>query len=304
MRGSEDVGSKDASQRESGLGSLRRESSMRGCLCSACDRRFEVSAGRVVPVSFAVPADAYDRYMGRYSKRLAGAFADFAQIELGHRVLDVGCGPGALTSEIASRVGAHLTAAADPSEGFARACARAVPGADVRTASAEELPWPSGSFDAVVSQLVVSFLRDVDASVAEMRRVLRPGGMLAACSWDYAGQMQMLRAFWDAALALNPEAPDEGRVMAYADRDSLRELWLSAGLRDVEAAPLTVEAAYDDFDDYWQPFLTGTGPGGRHCISLDADDQAALRQECFQRLGAPTGPFMLSARAWAVRGVA
>jgi ubiquinone/menaquinone biosynthesis C-methylase UbiE len=255
-------------------------------------------------VSFAVPADAYDRYMGRYSKRLAGVFADFARIELGHRVLDVGCGPGALTSEIASRVGADMTAAADPSAGFARACAETVRGADVRTASAEELPWPTGSFDTVVSQLVVSFLRDVEAGVAEMRRVLRPGGTLAACSWDYAGEMQMLRTFWDAALALNPEAPDEGRVMAYADRDSLRELWLTAGLRDVETAPLVVQAEYEDFDDYWQPFLTGTGPGGRYCVSLGADEQAALRAECFQRLGAPARSFTLSARAWAVRGVA
>jgi ubiquinone/menaquinone biosynthesis C-methylase UbiE len=255
-------------------------------------------------VSFAVPANAYDRYMGRYSKRLAGVFADFAQVERGHRVLDVGCGPGALTSEIASRVGADMTAAADPSEGFARACADTVPGADVRAASAEELPWPAGSFDTVVSQLVVSFLRDAQAGVAEMRRVLRRGGTLAACSWDYAGEMQMLRTFWDAALALNPDAPDEGRVMAYTDRDSLRELWLGAGLREVETAPLTVQAEYENFDDFWQPFLTGTGPGGRYCISLDAEDQAALRAECFRRLGAPARPFVLCARAWAVRGVA
>ena len=255
-------------------------------------------------MSFAVPADAYDRYMGRYSKRLAGAFADFAQIEPGHRVLDVGCGPGALTSEIASRVGADMTAAADPSAGFAQACADTVPGADVRTASAEELPWPAGSFDTVVSQLVVSFLRDADSGVAEMRRMLRRGGTLAACSWDYAGHMQMLRTFWNAALVLNPDAPDEGRVMAYADSDSLRELWLTAGLRDVETAPLMVQAEYEDFDDYWQPFLTGTGPGGRYCVSLDADDQDALRAECFQRLGAPARPFTLSARAWAVRGIA
>jgi ubiquinone/menaquinone biosynthesis C-methylase UbiE len=275
-----------------------------GRLCSACDPTFEVSTVRVVSVSFAVPADAYDRYMGRYSKRLAGAFADFARIEAGRRVLDVGCGPGALTSEIATRVGAELTAAADPSAGFARACADAVRGADVRTASAEELPWPPGSFDMVVSQLVVSFLRDAEAGVAEMRRVLRPGGALAGCSWDYAGEMQMLRTFWDAALALNPDAPDEGRVMAYADRDSLRELWVTAGLHGVETAPLTVDAEYDDFDDYWQPFLTGTGPGGRYCVSLDAEDQAALREQCFQRLGAPAGPFTLSARAWAVRGTA
>ncbi|MGH2865990.1 MAG: class I SAM-dependent methyltransferase [Solirubrobacteraceae bacterium] len=255
-------------------------------------------------MSFAVSADAYDGYMGRYSRRLAPQLADFAGIEPGQRVLDVGCGPGALTSELAVRVGANRVAAADPAQRFAQACAARVRGADVRTASAEALPWPAGSFDAVLSQLVVSFIADADAGIGEMRRVAHRGGTITACSWDYADQMQMLRIFWDAALALDPGAPDEARVMGYSDPDSLRELWLRAGLRDVETGPLVVHAEYADFAEYWEPFLSGTGPAGAYCASLDAGRRAALRDECCRRLGAPQRPFALAARAWAVRGIA
>ena len=255
-------------------------------------------------MSFAVSADAYDRYMGRYSRVLAPLFADFAGVEAGQRALDVGCGPGALTAELGTRVGADRVAAVDPAAGFSRACADRVPGADVRTAPAEELPWPAASFDAVLSQLVVSFVRDADAAVREMRRVLGAGGTVAACTWDYGGEMQMLRTFWDAALALDPSAPDEARVMGYSDPGSLRELWLRPGLRDVETAPLVVEVEYADFDDYWRPFLTGTGPGGAYCVSLDGPQRTALREQCLSRLGTPKGSFTLTARAWAVRGVA
>jgi ubiquinone/menaquinone biosynthesis C-methylase UbiE len=255
-------------------------------------------------VTFSVPADAYDRYMGRYSRVLAPLFADFAHAQPGQRVLDVGCGPGALTSELAVRLGSENVAAVDPSEGFARACAARVPGADVRTAPAEHLPWPDSSFDAVLSHLVINFLEHADTGMREMRRVLNAGGSLAACTWDYGGEMQMLRVFWDAALTLDPAAPDEARVMSYTDPDSLRELWTRTGLRKVDVAPLVVHVEYADFDDYWQPFLTGTGPGGAYCVSLDADRHAALRDECSRLLGDPDGTFTLAARAWAVRGVA
>ena len=255
-------------------------------------------------MSFAVPADAYDRYMGRYSRRLAPLLTEFAGVRPGHHVLDVGCGPGALATELAATVGVRLVAAADPSPGFARACAERVPGADVRTAASEELPWPDGTFDAVLSQLVVSFVKDTDTAVREMRRVSVPGGTVASCSWDYAGQMEMLRTFWDAALTLDPAAPDEARELFYSDPDSLRELWQRAGLQGIETAALVVEVKYDDFDDYWQPFLTGTGPAGQYCVSLDHRRQEALRDQCLRSLGAPTGAFTLSARAWAVRGVA
>jgi ubiquinone/menaquinone biosynthesis C-methylase UbiE len=253
-------------------------------------------------MSFSVPSDAYDRFMGRYSRRLAPLLADLAGVEAGQRVLDVGCGPGALTAELALRVGADHVAGADPSAGFARACADRFPGADVREAPAEALPWGTGTFDAVLAQLVVSFLADARAGVGEMRRVARAGGILAACTWDLSDEMRMLRTFWDAALTLDAEAPDEARRMGYTDPESLAELWSLAGLRDVEAAPLVVEVEYSDFDDYWQPFLTGTGPAGAYCVSLDSDHLAALREECFRRLGTPAGSFSLTARAWGVRG--
>jgi SAM-dependent methyltransferase len=255
-------------------------------------------------MTFEVSADAYDRYMGRYSRLLAPLLVDFAGVQPGQHVLDVGCGPGALTSELALRLGADKVAAVDPSGGFARACADRVPGADVRIAPAERLPWPDSAFDAALSQLVVSFLQDAHGAVHEMRRVLDTGGILAACTWDYGGEMQMLRTFWDAALALDPAAPDEARVLDYANPDSLQGLWRRAGLRDVETSPLVVHADYPDFEDYWQPFLTGTGPGGKYCVSLDARRQAALHDECSRRLGDPHGAFTLAARAWAVRGVA
>jgi ubiquinone/menaquinone biosynthesis C-methylase UbiE len=253
-------------------------------------------------MSFAAPPDAYDRYMGRYSAELAPLFARFGRVESGHEVLDVGCGPGALTAHLASTLGPHLVAAADPSPGFARACAERVTGADVRTAASEELPWPEAAFDNVLSQLVLSFVEDGEAALGEMRRVARPGGTIASCTWDLTGQMQMLDAFWRAALVLDPDAPDEASLLAYTDPDSLQELWQRGGLRDIETAPLIVEVTYTDFDDFWQPFLGGIGPAGQYCISLDDLHREALRDECFRALGNPKSPFALTARSWAVRG--
>ena len=253
-------------------------------------------------MTFSGPAGAYDRYMGRYSRPLAPLLADFAGVQPGQRVLDVGCGPGALTAELVSRLGVQRVAATDPAEGFAAACAERLPGVDVQTAPAERLPWPSGAFGAVLSQLVVSFLSDAHAGVGEMRRVARRGGVVAACTWDYRGEMRMLRTFWDAALSLDPAVPDEARVLRYTDADSLRELWRRTGLGDVVTAELVVAVDYDDYEDFWQPFLTGTGPAGAYCVSLEDAHRGALRDEVFQRLGAPAGPFTLTARAWAVRG--
>lgn len=253
-------------------------------------------------MTFAVSGDAYDRYMGRYSRLLAPALADFAQVEPGSSALDVGCGPGALTAELARRLGAESLIAADPAEPLVAACAQRVPGADVRVASAESLPWPDDSVDAALAQLVVNFLEDPAAGLMEMRRLVRPGGVVAACTWDYSDGMRMLRTFWDAALELDPEAPDEGRTMRYQDPDDLAELWRETGLEEIETAPLDVEAEYGDFDDFWEPFLSGAAPGGAYCASLSPERQAALREECRRRLDDPRGPFTLGARAWAVRG--
>jgi SAM-dependent methyltransferase len=253
-------------------------------------------------MTFAVSGDAYDRYMGRYSRVLAPRLADFASIAPGSRALDVGCGSGALTAELARRLGAGSVVAADPSEPLVAACSERVTGADVRVARAESLPWPDDSVDAALAQLVVNFLEDPAAGVTEMRRLVRPGGVVAACTWDYSDGMRMLRTFWDAALALDPEAPDESRTMRYQDPHDLAALWRETRLEEVETTPLEVEVEYRDFDDFWEPFLSGVGPGGAYCTSLSPERQVAVREECRRRLGDPRGLYTLTARAWAVRG--
>jgi SAM-dependent methyltransferase len=254
-------------------------------------------------VTFVVAGDAYDRFMGRYSRELAPELIEFARIEPGMSVLDVGSGPGALAERLAERVGSDLVSAADPSEPFVAACAARVPGADVRRADAEKLPWRDGSFDAALAQLVVNFMRDPHAGVAEMRRVVRPGGIVGACTWDYGDGMRMLRVFWDTARALDPDAPDEARTMRFRSSEELEELWRAVGFDDVETGPLVVETTYTDFDDFWQPLTLGVGPAGAYCESLEPKQQKALRDELFVNLGSPVGSFTLSARAWAVRGV-
>jgi len=176
----------------------------------------------------------------------------------------------------------------------------AVPGADVRTASAERLPFGDGTIDVVYSQLVVNFMTEAAAGIAEMARVARR--TVSSCVWDYAGGMTMLRVFWDAALELDPDAPDEGRTMRYCTPGEPSALWQRAGLRDIEVGELLVEASYDDFDDYWSPLPSGIGPSGTYCASLDHERRAALREACFRRLGSPAGAFALTARSWFVRG--
>lgn len=249
-------------------------------------------------MTFATSAEIYDRHVGRYVPQLARELVSVAGVEHGWRVIDVGCGPGGLSSVLAELVGAEHVAAVDPSEPFVEQCRDRVPGADVRLGVAEELPFGDGELDAALSQLVVNFMSDPEAGVGEMRRVTRAGGVVASCVWDYSGGMKMLRAFWDAAVALDPEAPDEGRTMRFCREGELGELWEDCGLAGVESGALVVSAEYKDFDDYWAPFPTGVAPSGAHCASLDAEAQAALRDACFRRLGSPSGPFTLSARAW------
>ena len=253
--------------------------------------------------NFAVAADAYDRFMGRYSRELAPRLIDFAGIEAGMRVLDVGCGAGAVAERLAERLGSELVSAADSSEPLVAACAERVPGADVRRADAEDLPWPDETFDAAVAQLVINFMRDAHAGASEMRRVVRHGGAVAACTWDYGEGMQMLRLFWDAAREVDPAAPDEGQVMRFRTAEELEELWRAAGLDDVETGSIVVETTYAVFEDFWEPLTLGVGPAGAFCKSLEPDKRTALRDRLFARLGSPSGPFTLGARAWAVRGV-
>jgi SAM-dependent methyltransferase len=242
--------------------------------------------------------------MGRYSRELAPKLIEFARIVPGMRVLDVGCGPGALTERLAERVGPGSVSAADPSQPFVAACADRVPGADVRQADAEDLPWPDDGFDAALAQLVVNFMRDPTAGVGEMRRVVRrEGGVVAACTWDYAEGMQMLRVFWAAARSLDPDAPDEGRTMRYARPEELEGLWREVGLQAIETGPLVVETTYADFDDLWESLTLGVGPAGTYCESLEPKRREALRDELYVGLGSPAASFPLTARAWAVRGL-
>ena len=249
---------------------------------------------------FAEGAGAYARHVGRYGAALSAAHAGAAGLRPGDRALDVGCGPGALLGELARRLGAEQVTGVEPWEPFRALARAAVPGADVRSGGAERLPFPDGAFDVAMSQLVVNFMADPEAGVTEMARVARR--TVTSCTWDYAGGMTMLRAFWDAALELDPVAPDEGRTMRFCAPAELADLWERAGLREVETTELVVEADYTDFDDLWDPFTAGLAPSGAYCAALDDEARAALREACFGRLGSPAGAFTLSARAWLVRG--
>ena len=256
--------------------------------------------------TFRTPAEAYDRHIGRYGSELAQALAGIAGVRPGQRVLDVGCGPGALARELAALLGADRVAAVDPSEPFAEACRRRLPGVHVEVAPAEALPFADDAFDHALSQLVVNFMTDPVAGVREMSRVTRPGGTVAAAVWDYAGEMTLLRRFWDAAVALDPAAADldEGRCMPYCTPDELGGLWSAAGLADPRVSAVVAEAGYDGFEDLWQPLERGVAPSGAYAASLPPERREALKAELRRRLGAGDEPFRLTARAWVVTGLA
>lgn len=255
--------------------------------------------------TFLASADAYDRFVGRYGPELAAALMDFAGVAPGMHALDVGSGPGALTTALVQRLGTANVTAAEPSAPFADACRARLPGIAVVEAGAEELPFADDRFDAALSQLVVNFVPDPVAGVREMVRVTRPGGLVASCVWDYGGQMTLLRAFWDAAREVDPEggaATDEGVVMRWCAENELAHLWRAAGLDSVRFGALSVSATYEDFDDLWAPLPTGVGPAGAFCKALGEKERDALREALRRRLGVGDGPFELTARAWAVVG--
>jgi SAM-dependent methyltransferase len=250
-------------------------------------------------MTFDVSADAYLRFMGRYSEQLPGPFAELAGVGPGQRLLDVGCGPGALTAELAKRAGAEAVSAVDPSDSFVGSVRERLPGVDVRVGRAEELPFGTGTFDAALAQLVVHFMRDPVRGLGEMRRVTRPGGTVAACVWDHAGDRGPLSVFWSAVRAVDPGASDESDLAGAREGD-LTRLFGAAGLTAVEGSTLTVRVRYASFDDWWEPYTLGVGPAGAYVAKLPAGQRSALQDQCRRRL--PAGPIEITAVAWAATG--
>lgn len=254
--------------------------------------------------SFQASGDAYDGYMGRYSRRLAPLFADTLGLGAGHRALDVGCGPGALTGVLVERLGVQAVAACDPSPPFVADCADRHPGLDVRVARAEDLPFDDAAFDAAAAQLVLHFVSDPGVAATELRRVVRPGGVIGACTWDAGDDgMELLRVFWDAALRVDPQAPSETGSLRFGRLGELETLFTDAGLVEVAETVLRVSSTYASFDELWSTYLLGIGPAGAYCVAQPEEVQARIRTELDDILGAPAGPITLTGLARAVRGV-
>jgi ubiquinone/menaquinone biosynthesis C-methylase UbiE len=241
---------------------------------------------------FNVSDAAYDNFMGRFSVPLGPVFADFAGVATGQRVLDVGAGTGALTAELVRR--GAMAVAADPSPPFVAALRRRFPGVEVEEAPAEDLPWPDESFDAAMAQLVITFMRDAPAGVAEMRRVVRPGGVVAVCMWDRDG-MEMLGAVNRTQRAIDPSKPTPEQLTNYRTREEIERLM------GAEVEALEVEAGYVGFDELWESIVDGAGPAGQWAKSLDTEQRREARAELYRQVGEPEGPFTLRGRAWAAR---
>lgn len=247
-------------------------------------------------MAFDVAAEAYDSFMGRYSAVLSPQFADFAGVADGGRVLDVGCGPGALTGELVRR-GADVSAV-DPSAQFVGAMRERYPDVDVREAAAEEIPFEDGSFDAALAQLVVHFMQEPVRGLSEMARVTGEGGVVAACVWDLAAGRAPITPFWRAAKELDPRVEGEAQ-RAGAGEGQLPELFSQAGLTEIEEEALPVAVEHPTFDEWWRPFTLGVGPAGAYFQQLEPARQQELEQRLREQLGEPIS---LETRAWAARG--
>jgi len=250
--------------------------------------------------------DPYEQYVGRWSRRLAPRFLAWLQVPPGRRWLDVGCGTGALSAAILDHCAPAALTSIEPSEGFLETARRHLAGrANLHRASAAQIPLAGAAVDAVVSGLVLNFVPDQPAALAEMARVTARGGTIGAYVWDYAGGMELMRYFWDAAIALDPAAAklDEGVRFPICRPEALAQLFTAAGLQAVEISPIDVPTPFTSFEDYWQPFLGGQGPAPAYAMSLDADARSRLRDRLRARLpAAADGSISLIARAWAARG--
>lgn len=253
-------------------------------------------------------SEAYERYVGRWSSRVAERFLDWLGARLDARWLEVGCGTGALTEQIL-RLGkpSHLIGV-EPSESFLRTAKERVSGANVafRSGTGEKLPVEDTCVDYAVSGLVLNFVPDKEAAMREICRVLTPAGVAVCYVWDYAGHVQFMRYFWDAAVQLNPKArgQDEGVRFSMCHPRPLQNLFESAGFRDVQVTSIDIPTPFENFDDYWQPFLHDVAPAPGYCVSLTAEDRSKL--ETVLRDALPTDPdgrILLAARVWAVSGL-
>ena len=251
--------------------------------------------------------DAYERYMGRWSRLVADEFVAWLACAPGARWLDVGCGSGALTSAVAHRCRPRTLLGVEPSAGFVTAArTHGSPPALFARADAQALPVGEAAVDVVVSGLVLNFLPEPGTAVAEAARVVTPGGLVAAYVWDYAEGMGFLRHFWDAVTVVDPSSAaelDEGRRFPLCRPDPLRRLWSEAALVEVEVAPIEVPTRFADFSDLWDPFLAGQGPAPGYVASLAPAARKRLREALRQRMPARAdGSIALRARAWGVRG--
>jgi SAM-dependent methyltransferase len=249
----------------------------------------------------------YDQLMGRWSRRLGSELVRFAGVGDGVKVLDVGCGTGSLAEVLLATTNPAAVAGVDPSAAFVAAARSRVPDSRARfsTGDAQRLDFTDGAFDCALAMLVLNFVPDRSRAVAEMRRVTRDGGTVGACVWDYAGEMTMLRRFWDAAVALDPSAAahHEG-LMPLCRAGDLGELWRATGLRSVREGGIAITMRFESFDDYWRPFLAGVGPSGGYAASLSPPMRRALEHRLRAEVwdDRPEEPRTLPARAWAVVG--
>jgi SAM-dependent methyltransferase len=249
--------------------------------------------------------DPYERYIGRWSRRLAPEFLSWLDAPPQRRWLDVGCGTGALTAAILDNASPAAVSGVEPSDGFlATAAQRLGARARLQPGTAAKMPLPDAHADVTVSGLVLNFTPDPAAALAEMRRVTVPGGTVAAYVWDYAEGMQLIRRFWDAAQALDERAGalDEAARFPLCRRDALAALFAAAGLQHVQTAALEIATRFEDFDDYWLPFLGGQGPAPAYVMSLDDAGRSRLRERLRATLPVQAGgEIALRARAWAVK---
>ncbi len=249
---------------------------------------------------FNVP-DAYDSFMGRYSQPLAHKFIETVPLKKGDRVLDLGCGPGALTAPLVEILGAGSVAGVDPSPPFIEAYQQRFPGVTAKVGSGENIPFEDKAFNVVMSQLVIHFMNDVDAAGREMVRVTKPGGWIAACTWN-VGQMEFIQMFTEVAIDVTGEEPPSPPARRFGEGDTLSDYFAELGLTDIDSAMLHVSSTYDRFDDLWATYMLGIGPFGLWTKAQSEPVKAEMRQALFARLGNPEGSITLNAAARSARG--